>query len=109
MAMSCYFITPNHVNPCESNLGHNRALIGYGLLLIYCKRISHQTFFYLINYKYKTREVFLKKIHSSKLCYTVIFLIHIFHINSNHSSMNIFSIYIYASPVNIHCHFDSTD
>ena len=61
----------------------------------------------------KLEKVFKKK-HSSgfifsKLCYTPIFLIHIFSIKINHSSMNIFSINIYTCPVNIHSHFKCTD
>ena len=64
----------------------------------------------------KTREGFSRKnivavSFFSKLFYTPIFLIHVhvFSIKRNHSSMNIFSIYIHTCPVNIHCHFNCTD
>ena len=65
------------------------------------------------NHLERTREGFFKKKHScgfifSKLCYTPIFLIHIFSIKINHLSMNIFSINIYTCPVNMHCHFNCT-
>ena len=61
------------------------------------------------------REKVFKKNHScrfilfSKLCYAPIFFIHLFSNNLNHSSLNIFSIYIYTCPVNVQCHFNSTD
>ena len=68
---------------------------------------------YNINVIRPLRNIKLEKAFLRKNIVAVSFYTHILNnissINGNHSSMNIFSIYIYTCPVNIHCNFNSTD
>ena len=77
------------------------------------KYYNLQTLYNHINFKptlflILTKEGFLRKnIVALSFFFKTVLYTHI--LNTYLSSMNIFSIYIYTCPVNIHCYFNCTD